>query len=274
MISKAVFFLTLSALLFGCISTSSNPNDQCFLRNQRLVDDGFWVEVAHYGSEAKKTILIMPPTGGENVIDRSYAKMFCEAGYEVFILKEWSNQYEKDVELELHQRFYERSQKAIELVLKEVKETSQIGLLGTSVGALFSEVAASIQPRINAVFVIVGGAPIASIIVNSDQQAMIDLAERRRQRYGFSSKEQYQTALSAKFKLEPMSLGDGYKNKKLGALIALDDTTVPTAAQKNLVALWQTQTVIERNNGHFWAIVNAWLFDSDKILNFFETSLN
>lgn len=273
MISKAVIFLSL-ALLNGCVSANTKPGDRCFLQNQKLVDGDFWVEVAHYGSHAKKTMLIMPPTGGENLLDRKYARMFCEAGYEVYILKEWTNKHEQDDDLELHQRLYERSQKAISLVLKEVKDTSQIGMLGTSVGALFSAVAASFQPRLNAVFVIVGGAPIASIIVNSDQQAMVDLAERRKQRYGFTTKEHYQSALAAKFKLEPMNLGPGFKNKKLGALIALEDTTVPTAAQKELVSYWQPQTVIERNNGHFWAIANAWLFDSDSIFKFFEASLN
>lgn len=270
---KNVILLSLSSLLIYCTSTGSNANRDCHEVAQHLESpDKFSVDVSRYGTPSEKNLLLIPPTGGENIIDRSYASKFCKAGYQVFILKNWTNQTEeKSIDLGLHQRFYERSEKAITLVLGEVKQ-GFIGLLGTSVGALHSAVAASLQDRISAVFIITGGAPLSEVIVNSDQEAMTKLAENRRKAFGFKSKTEYLAALAPMIKLEPMKLGEGFKNKKLGMIVALEDTTVPTEMQKNLMNYWKPQLVIEKHNGHFWAIINSWLHNADEILDFFETA--
>ena len=267
---RTLVLLSLFFVFAGCANTAVI---NCDLDSQRLGNEAFWVETGHYGKPTVKSLLIIPPTGGANVVDRSYAKMFCKAGYEVFILMGWKDQDEQSIDMTLHQRFYERSEKAISLVLAEIK-SGQIGLLGTSVGALHAAVAASLQDRINAVFIITGGAPLADIIVNSDQGAMEDLANKRRRAFGFKNKKEYLAALVPEIKLEPMKLGDGFQKKKLGAVIALNDTKVPTEMQKNLVAFWNPQLVIEKDSGHFWTIVSTWLFNSDEILEFFENSFN
>ena len=264
--------LLLSALTYR-MSQGSSSSEHCVFTEQRLGDDKFWVQVGRYGVASKKTLLIIPPTGGETLIDRSYAKMFCNSGYEVFILQEWAEQNEKSIELTVHQRFYERSQKAIALILLETK-SDYIGLLGTSVGALHSAVAASVQPRIDAVFIITGGAPLASVIVNSDQDAMRWLFDERMRAFGFKSVTEYQAALSTALKLEPMQLGDAFKNKKIGAVVALNDTKVPTETQQNLINYWKPQLVISKDYGHFGAIVSTWLQNSDEILDFFNSSFS
>ncbi len=264
--------LTLSAC--NSMSTYSLQVD-CTPTELRLQNsENFWVNISRYGPASQKNILIIPPTGGTNFLDRSYAKNFCIAGYQVFVLKNWDLQTETgNFDLALHQRFYERSEKAIDLTLNEIK-TGSIGLLGTSVGALHSAVAASTKDRINAVFIITGGAPLSSIIVNSDQDAMVNLGVKRKQAFGFKNKNDYLSALAPQIKLEPMKLGDGFKKKKLGMVVALEDTTVPSEAQKALQNYWKPTFVIELANGHFWAIINTWLYHSDEILEFFESSLN
>lgn len=262
--------LSLPSLIIGCASSQGQTANKCSPVSERFEADSFWVDVSHYGKPSLKNILIMPPTGGANFIDRSYAEKFCKAGFEVFILKDWAGQNEENIELTLHQRLYERSQKAISLVLDQITPAASIGLFGTSVGGLFAAVAASYQDRLNAVFIIAAGAPIASVIVTSDQKVMKNLAEARKEKYGFRSDAEYLTALSNAFHLEPMKLGAGYKKKKLGAVIALKDTTVATALQKELAEYWKPQLVIEENNGHRFTILNTWIFRSDEILNFFN----
>lgn len=215
----------------------------------------------------------MPPTGGINFIDESYARMFCSSGYQVFILKQWLGQDEESFELTLHQRFYERSAKAIDLVVGKIK-TGSIGIIGTSVGALHTAVVLSLQDRINAAFLIVGGAPLAEVIVQSDQEAMQNLAKTRKILYAFKNDDEYLKALSEELKLEPMKLGDGYKNKKIAMLVSLTDTTVPASLQKKLADYFKPALLIEVDQSHFWAIVYGWLFKSDLILNFFEAEFN
>ena len=71
-------------------------------------DSEFKVDVAKYASTtpSQKSLLILPPTGGENFVDRSYARQFTRAGYDVYIVREWTGMLEKSTDLEIHQRLY------------------------------------------------------------------------------------------------------------------------------------------------------------------------
>ena len=271
---KILLPILFGAFLLCCAGLNSSTVDCTPIDAHLKNSEGFWVNLARYGPRSGKSLILIPPTGGTNYIDRSYAKKFCKAGYQVLIVKEWAGQTETGIfDLQLHQRFYERSEKAIDLTLNEI-DSGSIGLLGTSVGALHSAVAASTKDRISAVFIISGGAPLSAIIVNSDQDAMVNLGVKRKQAFGYKSKSEYLTALAPQIKLEPMKLGNGFKKKKLGMVVALEDTTVPTDTQKTLQSYWQPSVVIELANSHFWAIVNTWLYHSDEILAFFDSSLS
>lgn len=264
----SLFLLTLPSLFSSCAHFSNRSYD---IKKIKLGSSEFEVEVTKYSdaSFSKKSLLIMPPTGGSNLIDRRYAKMFARAGYDVYIVEAWTNLNEQSTDLELHQRIYARAQKAIELVLNEI-QSPFVGMIGTSVGALHSEIAAAKQDRINSIFIIVGGAPIAEVIVTSDQQAMKDLKQERYKRYGFKNDEEYLSSLQKSFFLEPMQLGDGYMKKTLGVVIATEDTTVPTTTQKKITEFWKPKYILNLNNNHFWGIVKTWLFHDDEILKFFE----
>ena len=71
-----------------------------------------------------------------------------------------------------------------------------------------------------------------------------------------------------------MQLGDGFKEKDLGMVIAESDETVPTATQQNLRNFWKPKKIISYSNGHFWGIVRTWLLDEDQVVEFFETNAN
>jgi len=220
---------------------------------------------------SKRAVLIMPPTGGTNFIDRSYARRLCYAGFEVFILSRWTGDDEKDIHLDLHQKFYSRGVRAIETVLKNIPHQF-IGLLGTSVGGLFAAVAASSVDRLDAVFTIVGGAPIPSVVVYSDQEAMVKLKKNRYALYGFKNDEDYLQRLSQEFHLDPFELETKFSGKDLGMVIATQDTIVGSQDQQRLRELWKPRKVIELANGHFWGILNTWLFYSRDVVRFFEES--
>ena len=57
----------------------------------------FQVNVAKYSgiNPSTKSLLILPPTGGENFIDRSYAQDFSKLGYDVYILQSWTGMDER-----------------------------------------------------------------------------------------------------------------------------------------------------------------------------------
>ena len=63
----------------------------CFFEEKRIDEEDFFVQTRFYPfSGSQKSILIIPPTGGTNLIDRSYARHLCAAGHNVYILDRWT----------------------------------------------------------------------------------------------------------------------------------------------------------------------------------------
>lgn len=245
----------------------------CSPEKVEFKDGDFKVMVSRYKSgelESQRTILIMPPTGGTTILDRNFARHFCAAGFDVFILDEWTHP-SFTADLDIHHRLYTAAQKAIGLVLSQVKSRF-IGMLGTSVGATHAAVAANLTERIQAIFTIVGGAPIPGVIVDSDQKAMQDLRKQRFEKFGFKDREEYLAALTKEFPLDPFKTSPLYKQKDLGMLVSTTDTTVPAQYQSELRALWKPRKVIELSNNHFFSIIKGWLWYQKDIQRFFEES--
>lgn len=270
-INYQILILLPFILLVGC--TTFKKESGCSPQIVKLGSRDFSVEITSFRPllTTEKTLLIIPPTGGTNTIDISYGKNFCKAGYQVAVLNDWTNKEERVIDLELHQRFYTKAQKAISLVLAETK-TPFIGMLGTSVGALHAAISANTIPQLDAVYLIVGGANIAEVIVGSDQEAMIELKAERKMKYGFKTDQEIIQAIDHVFKLEPLAQGSLYKNKDIGMVIAENDLTVPTEYQIKLRDFYQPKEILLLPNNHFWAIISTWLFHEDQVLEFFEDS--
>lgn len=268
---KFLIYCVLTASIAAC--THLDPSDSCKPYTQTFDDQNFQVQTLNYKpkSPTNKSILIIPPTGGTNVIDRSYAAMFCKNGYQVYVLSSWTGDVETVIDFEIHQRFYTHAQKAISIVLDQLK-TPYIGLLGTSVGGLHASIAASVQERINAVFAITAGTPIAEVVVYSQQKAMVDLNKNRKAKYKTSSDQEQIHRISQVFQLEPQQLAPLHVKKDLGMSIALKDTVVPIEQQEKLRLLWKPNTIIEINNDHFFGILKTWAFHREKVLSFFNKS--
>lgn len=267
--------LILGAILISMLSScASATQSNCINRDVAIEHENFTVFFTVKSSQEKvsdKALIIMPPTGGSNYIDRSYAKQFCAAGYDTYIINGWTGMYASSVDLHIHDVLYERGQYAIKLVSEYIRSPF-LGLLGTSVGGLHAAVAANNYERINAVFVIAAGVPIAEVIVNSNQKEMQQLYTKRQKVYQFKNREENLQALKKNFNYEPIGLSDKYLHKDLGMSIALEDKTVPTENQLKLKDYWNPETVITHPSTHFWGIVKTWLFDSEQIIQFFDRS--
>ena len=259
--------------LIALISLSSFAAQATSQKSLSLGSEDFKVEVTSYlVSSSKKHVIIMPPTGGSNVLDRSWARNLHAEGFNAHIVERWTLFDEFSLDLGLHQRLYGRSQKAIGLVLDHLQGAEYIGMLGTSIGGIFTAMAMGIHDRIDAAFVITAGANMGVMIANSDQEAMVDLWEKRRTQMNLPDKKTYSELLRAKIEYDPLQLPRKFEGKDLGMIIATQDTTVPTENQRSLKEFWKPKTVIELSNNHFWAIVKSWLFDSAKVVEFFKES--
>jgi hypothetical protein len=262
-----ISLICLAIGLSGCVTTPKEA------RNVLYTDQSFEVEVTEcrVPGGSQKSLILLPPTGGTNIIDRSYMKRFCNSGWDVYLLNNWSHPEEKGDDLEFHQHAYTNSQRAIGVTLERIK-TPYIGLLGTSLGATYASVAANTFEKLNGVFMIVGGLPIPRVIVTSDQVGMQALHKSRFERFKFANDGDYESAINKVFHLEPTQLGDMHLKKDIGVVVALNDTTVPYATQKNLIEFFKPRTVIELSSSHFWAIVKTWLFHTGELVQFFDES--
>lgn len=243
------------------------------VKSETIYKDGdFQVEVEKYSPRKSgsldRTVVIFPPTGGVNRIDRSYARQFAKAGAEAIIIVGYTGQSEKSLELSIHQRLHERAIKAYGVVESNIPEGNKISVLGTSVGGLFASIVASQYSRPDTVLVIAGGAPIPEIIAHSDEEALAKAREQRMKKFGFKDKQEYADAIKEVFTLDPLNWANGFQEKRLGLVILNEDTTVHTRYQRRLLEHWKTPHVLERDNSHFWGIVYTWTYNSDKVVRF------
>ncbi len=224
----------------------------------------------YHNDDSVKALLIIPPTGGTNIIDRSYARTFCAEGYNVYILDHFTDSDEYNLDLDIHKRFYARTQRAIELILSQIPQTHTIGLLGTSVGAFHAAIAAGRNERVGNALLITGGADIAAIVVDSDQEAMRIARRKRNEMFGFKNRDEYYNELRKHIELDPLNYGPQYARKKISLVFATKDTTVPVANQKLLRMVTNSHRVLELHDDHFWAIVKTWLFYKDFVVGSFQ----
>jgi hypothetical protein len=269
-IALRVLLLSLFFVSLEACSTFSR-GDACDSSDTTLGSSDFKVEVSAYtpAKSLARSVIILPPTGGTNYIDRYYARRLCKSGYDVKIVNRWTSDTGTSTDLEIHQGFYSRMLKAFELTLASI-ETPFVGVLGTSLGGLYASVAAAKIERIDSVFLIVAGAPIADVIVKSDQEEMRRLAKVRRERFGIGDDADYVSRLKKVFLLEPMSQPPLKKPKDFAMVVAEEDTTVPTEYQHQLRDFLKPRKLISLSNGHFWAIINTWLHHDDEIVEFFN----
>ncbi len=222
----------------------------------------------------KATIFIFPPTGGENIVDRLYARSLAVEGFEVFILQKWTGYEIKGYLYNLHNKFYGSAQKALNKVITKAS-TNIFGILGTSVGALHTSIALTTNGKMSAGFIIVGGLPIPDLIVKSSQQAMKDLKAKRYKAYNLKNDEQYIKELSDAFDLEPtkqqINLG---KNINIGNIASQNDQLVPYENQKMVQAFFNTKPIYKSKLSHTSTVAWYGLFQRKLVIKFFNKHLN
>jgi hypothetical protein len=250
----------------GCASkshSSCEAEDMVFGSNK--------VKVSYYSPKnSLGLILIMPPTGGSNFLDRQYASSLCRSGFEALIVEGWQGLGEKSLSLEIHQQLLSRGQEAIDTVLKNFSAPF-MGIVGTSVGALHSATALGRHDELKAGFLIAGGGPIHEVIATSDESTLKEYRKKRKEKFGFESIEEYSQALDANIDddLDALNFQKAISQKRLALVVANKDETVKTEHQKNWVKAFNPEPLYDFDSSHFWSIVKTWWFHEDKISEFF-----
>ncbi|MGH1467975.1 MAG: hypothetical protein ACRBBP_03715 [Bdellovibrionales bacterium] len=216
----------------------------------------------------QKAVVVLPPTGGKNILDKGYAAMFCKAGYKVYVFEGYTGVSEYTTDIDVHQRYQTNFQKSLASLIQSISE-KDIGVLGASAGAINFSVTMGIPEVISRVKVFVGiatGGPLYKVIANAGEKALKKAREERMERFKLSSLNEYEQKIN-----NNLSWNISQKKPdhlKLGLIVATDDTTVLTKFQESQVKAMQPDFLIRIESNHFGAIVRSFLFHRKQIKSF------
>lgn len=223
---------------------------------------------------ADRSVILIPPTGGENMLDRGYANSLCSAGIQVVLLQGWSHQLDVRLDLAIHDEGAHRALSAVRHTLDYLNpaRNSQVGILGTSVGALGAALALGFEPRLQSAALIVGGVGLPEIYAASIEEGAAKLKAARTKAFGYKSQADYLADLKAKVKIDPRDFADLTGPKKVLSFTGLKDLTVPTANQQELAQLLQAENH-DFQGDHLRTILNTFFWERDRIVGFFDKNL-
>ena len=225
-------------------------------------------------SSDTRSVVLLPPTGGENTLDRGYANALCFAGFKVVLLQRWEHDTDVELDLGMHDKGALRSLTAVRRVVDFLSpdHDRQVGIMGTSVGALSSALALGFDTRLSSAVLIVGGLGMAEIIATTTEKGAAAVRAERMQRLGFKNAADYLSALRQKVTIEPGDFVDFSGPKKVLAFVGTQDVTVPTKNQLELVRAYHAQSD-EYAGDHTATILHTFATKQSAIVDFFSASL-
>lgn len=232
------------------------------------------------GSESRqrdlKSVIVMPPTGGVNVLDWAYAARLCVSGFRTAVVTNWDFDTFNELDMGMHDRGALRALAAIRHTIEFLnpKRPRQLGIFGTSVGAISSVMATGYDARISAAALIVGGGGLREIIARSTEQHLSDLRKQRMAAFNLTSVDAYQQMLSPHINIEPLDFIGLSGPKNIWMMIATKDDTVPTANQMKLYqAYGRPGNSLSYPSDHLGTILYTSANEGAKIINFFQRVL-
>jgi hypothetical protein len=252
---------------------SADPFGECQIEELKSEDGEFFINYSvytHKKKPSKKNMLILPPTGGKNIIDEGYALSLCRAGFKVYILEDWKNIKDYELDYKIHQVYQTRTQKAFGKMI-DIIGGENIGVLGSSAGGINFAVTLGTEPvakKISAFFSIVSGMPLCKVIANSEEKGLKGIREERFEKTDVSDMKEYEKRLCAAV--------DWSISKKLpegmayGAIISTRDVTVSTRFQLEMTENFKPTVLIKSNRSHFYTVVTSYFFYKSRIIDFFK----
>ncbi len=224
-----------------------------------------------------RAIIIMPPTGGENIVDQYYANQFCSKGIRAVIVNNFEMFPESGVDLKMYDIEALRSLAAIRQTAEYLSRTGtkSIGLIGTSLGALQGSLGVMVDDRINVATFIVGGMGLAQIVAASEEPEQAQLRKLRMDMWKLDQK-QYAEKVRQAIHVDTFAFEDDATlkdRKKVMSIIAIGDTYVPTENQMRLYRVWGTQPKITMVRPHVDTVMRSALMHATEIYTFMNNNL-
>lgn len=256
-----------------------DPFNKCEISNQNSnVEKDLSIQYSEYALKSVKkrngkAILVLPPTGGKNIIDKGYANLFCKKGYKVYILEDWTGVNDAGIDFKMHQRYQTSFQKSVKFLIDQIKE-EKIGVLGASAGAINFSVTLGVPEvvdKVQAFVGIVSGGPLCKVIASTMEQGLEGLRKRRKEKFGIETQEEYEKNICNNLNWDLAKTKPNHL--KLALITSNNDETVLTKYQKGQVKNLIPDLHIELDSSHRGTVIRSFLLYRHKISKFFSEGL-
>jgi len=275
-----ILTLVLVSILYAKKRTfglwTADPYGECQIEELKFEDGDFYINYSVYNHKKNpptKTMLVLPPTGGKNIIDEGYALGLCRAGFKTYILEDWDNIKEYELDYSIHQTYQSKTQKAFTKMI-EVIDENKIGVLATSAGGVNFSVTLGnpvLSKKIGAFFTIVAGAPLCKVIANSEEKGLKGIRELRFEKTDVSNMKDYEANVCEAVDWEiPEALPEGIA---YGAIVSTKDVTVSTRFQLEMVENFKPTLLIKSDRNHFYTVVMSYVLYKNRVVEFFKKNL-
>lgn len=219
---------------------------------------------------AQGQVIILPPTGGMNFVDRRLGKSLCEKGIPVIILD-----YAQGNTVTSDFGIHDRESRAFLAGLNETLKTypNPSVLIGASLGGLYAALAKGLSQKENTLplslikgqVLTVTGGTLPEILATSEHDNVRRQRELRLQTYQIARVEDYLAKLNSAVELELYSLSTENSKDQTLFFGSDSDTIVPGNLQRKLWQKLGEPDGIWFNSSHSWTIGRVYLFHSDLI---------
>lgn len=220
-------------------------------------------------------VLVLPPIGGVNAVDKSIASYLANRGINVLIALTPENIAELERPVEDIDGFLIRTTVSLRHLIdfatdRNKVDADRISGFGASLGGIRLLTLIGVDDRISSSVLYVAAGNIAEIMANSDQDIIKDYREAKMKEYQLETREEYLDLLVANSNIEPLDNVNNFDPSSVFMKISNKDKAVPTKNQLETLKAIGTNNFKKTNSGHVAAVIGA-LFDRGKIYNFLKS---
>jgi hypothetical protein len=220
-------------------------------------------------------VLVLPPIGGVNMVDKSVASYLANRGINVLIALTPENIADLNRPLDDIDGFFIRTTVSVRHLIdfatdREKVDPSRIGGFGASLGGIRLLTLIGVDDRVTSSIMYVAAGNIPEVLANSEQDIIKDYREAKMKELGLESREEYFDLLTQYSTVEPLHNVHNFEADNVFMKISNKDKSVPTKNQ------WETQEAIgiqnikETDSSHVGAVIGA-LFERKKIYKFLKS---
>lgn len=223
--------------------------------------DGHDMYLEYYDARAKKkipVIIILPILGGEPAIERFFASYFANNGYAA-VLVHRQEQYKEirninKIDTVLRQVIFDHKQVIDWIETRQELDADKIGVFGISIGAINGALLASLDNRVKAGVLAMGGGDIPYILCHSKEEGIIKAKNEILLKENWTT-EEFHRQLEKKIKCDPINYAEYLDARNILMILAIFDQTVPYAKGEELRKKIGEPETIYLFAGHYTAIL-------------------